>query len=104
MNSTDNILVTPNGDEGGSSDYKLNVVALFKEGKIKAARELLCVSVRPDEMEEIYRWLYDNLDLFGETDADKDQAILSIRTGLVNHSFVADPEINLSATLVELTT
>jgi hypothetical protein len=25
-----------------------------------------------------------------------------IRNGLVNHSFVADPEINLSATLIEL--
>jgi len=41
--------------------------------------------------------------LWGDTDEKKDKAILAIRTGLVNHSFVADPEINLSATLVELT-
>ena len=104
MSSSDGTLTAPNGDEGGMQDYKLSAVNLFKEGKIKEARKLLCTSVRPDDMEEVYRWLYDNLDLFGDTDEMRDKAILSIRNGLVNHSFVADPEINLSATLVELTT
>lgn len=104
MNSSDGVLVTPTGDEGGIQDYKLTTVNLFKEGKIKDARKLLCSSVRPDDMEEVYRWLYDNLDLFGKTDEQRDKAILVIRDGLVNHSLVADPEINLSATLVELTT
>jgi replication factor C small subunit len=104
MNSSSGTLVAPSGDEGGTQDYKLIAVNLFKQGKIKEARKLLCTSVRPDAMEEVYRWLYDNLDLFGETDDQRDQAILAIRNGLVNHSFVADPEINLSATLVELTT
>jgi len=103
MNSTHGTLEDPNGDEGNSQDYKLAVVDLFKQGKISNARQLLCSSVRPDDMEEVYRWMYDNLDLWGETDEEKDKAILSIRNGLVNHSFVADPEINLSATLVELT-
>jgi replication factor C small subunit len=104
MNSSNGTLTAPNGDEGGMQDYKLSAVNLFKEGKIKEARKLICTSVRPDDMEDVYRWMYDNLDLFGDTDEDKDKAILSIRNGLVNHSFVADPEINLSATLVELTT
>lgn len=97
-------LESPHGDEGGSQDYKLQVVDLFKQGQIHKARSLLCSSVRPDDMESLYRWMYDNLELWGETDEQKDQAILKIRQGLVNHSFVADPEINLSATLVELTT
>ena len=35
-------------------------------------------------------------------DEGQDKAILTIRKGLVNHSMVSDPEINLSATLVEL--
>jgi DNA polymerase III delta prime subunit len=104
MNSSQGVLESPKGDEGGSGDYKFAAVELFKQGNIKKARELLCSSVRPDAMEEVYRWMYDNLDLWGDTDEEKDNAILSIRTGLVNHSFVADPEINLSATLVELTT
>ena len=103
MNSTEGTLTAPNGDEGGSQDYKLVVVDLFKAGKIREARALLTTSVRPEDMEELYRWMYDNLELWGDTNEAMDKAILAIRTGLVNHSFVADPEINLSATLVELT-
>lgn len=103
MNSTSGTLVMPHGDEGNTADYKLDVVELFKQQKYVQARELLCTSVRPEDMEELFRWMYDNLELWGETDDQKDRAIVTIRNGLVNHSFVADPEINLSATLVELT-
>jgi hypothetical protein len=46
--------------------------------------------------------MYDNLELFSSTPEGQDSAIIIIRQGLVNHSFVADPEINLSATMVEL--
>jgi hypothetical protein len=46
--------------------------------------------------------MYDNLDLWGTTPERQDQAIVIIRNGLVSHNAVADVEINLSATLVEL--
>ena len=82
---------------------KLKAVALFKAGNIKEARTAIC-NGGAHNIEGVYRWMYDNLDLFGSTDEEKDKAILAIRDGLVNHSLVADPEINLSATLVELTT
>ena len=75
---------------------------LFKQGKIREARSLLAAQARPEEMDEIFRWMYDNLELFSSTQEGQDSAIMIIRTGLVNHSFVADPEINLSATMVEL--
>lgn len=103
MNSTDGMLSSPKGDEGLLSDYKVAVVDLFKQGKINEGRKYLVQNVNPDEIEGVYRWMYDNLELFASTDESKDKAILSIRKGLVNHSFVADPEINLSATLIELT-
>jgi hypothetical protein len=77
------------------------MVELFKAGKIADARKLLCGRARPDEMEDIYRWLYDNITLFGE-EATQDKAILIIKQGLVDHTFVADPEINLAATLIRL--
>ena len=47
-------------------------------------------------------WLYENLELWGDTDEEQDEAITTIRRGLVNHSLCADAEINLSATIVEL--
>ena len=102
MNSADGRLQAPHGDEGGVKEWKLDVVNLFKAGKVLEARKLMCQSARPEEMEEVFRWMYDNLNLWS-TDAEKqDNAIVIIRNGLVNHSFVADPEINLSATLIEL--
>ena len=103
MNSTTGKLEKPHGDEGGSQDYKLEVVSMFKAGKVKEARQLLCKNARPEEMEDMFRWMYDNLDLWGETEEQQDAAIIVIRNGLVNHAMVADPEINLSATLCELT-
>jgi len=75
---------------------------LFKQGKILEARKMLCSQVRPEEMDELFRWMYDNLELWGETQEQKDQAILVIAKGLRNIPMVADQEINLAATLVEL--
>jgi len=102
MNSTSGRLTTPSGDEGGVREWKLRAVELFKSGRITEARKFMCESTRPEEMEEVFRWLYDNLELWSSEPEQQDQAIVLIRNGLVNHSFVADPEINLSATLIEL--
>jgi len=102
MNSADGKLTNVKGDEGGSADWRVDAVNLFKAGKIVEARKLMCATVRPEEMEDVFRWMYDNLELFSTTQEGQDSAIIIIRQGLVNHSFVADPEINLSATMVEL--
>ena len=102
MNSTDGRLANVKGDEGNTSDWRVDAVNLFKAGKIIEARKLMCATVRPEEMEDVFRWMYDNLELFSSTQEGQDSAIMIIRTGLVNHSFVADAEINLSATMVEL--
>jgi len=102
MNSTSGTLTNPSGDEGAIKEWKLDVVDLFKHGRVLEARRLMCSSARPEEMEEVFRWMYDNLELWSKDPEKQDQAIVIIRQGLVNHSFVADPEINLSATLIEL--
>ena len=98
----DGSLVSPNKSDTVGADYKLDMVDLFKRGKISEARKLLCASARPEEMEEIYRWMYDNLDLFGKDEETKDTALLIIKQGLCDHGLIADPEINLAATLVKL--
>jgi len=104
MNVHDDVLLLPTGNEGSSNEFKLRAVELFKNGNIREARNVICDNARDDDMEDIFQWLYDNIDLFAETDIDKDKAIIIIRDGLVNHSFVAVPEINLSACLIALTT
>jgi len=102
MNTVDNVLQNPQESDNATADYKLQMVDMIKAGKIREARQLLCSQVRPDEMEDVFRWMYDNLELWSDSVEGQDKAILTIRKGLVNHAMVSDPEINLSATLVEL--
>ena len=101
MNSQEGVLKKPNEGDTGESDWKLDMVELFKAGKITEARKMLCGTIRPEEMEDVYRWLYDNIALFGDEEK-QDQAVLTIKQGLVDHTLVSDPEINLSATLIRL--
>ncbi len=104
MASVEGKLMAPREASGSTADYRLKMVDLFKAGQVTAARKVACANVRPDEMEEMFRWMYDNLQLWSKTEEGQDKAIVVIRNGLVNHALVADPEINLSATLVELAT
>ena len=103
MNTVDGKLVRPQESDSAMADYRLAVVDLFKEGKLLEARKLLCSQVRADEMDELFRWMYDNLELWSDTQEGQDQAVLIIAKGLRNIPMVADQEINLAATLVELT-
>ena len=102
MNSAEGQLQAPNTADTGTQDYRIEMVDLFKAGKITEARKLLCSQARPEEMEDIYKWMYDNVEIFGNSEDQQDEAILVIKQGLVDHSFVAEAEINLSATLIKL--
>jgi DNA polymerase III delta prime subunit len=102
-NSGTGTLLSPKESDSGTADYKLAMIELFKSGQLRQARQLLCSQARPEEMEEVFRWMYDNLTLWANSPEGQDEAILIIRKGLVNHSTCADAEINLSATITELT-
>lgn len=102
QNVVDGKLQAPGEGESGESDWVLEYVALFQLGKISEARKLIVSKARAEEYEGVFRKLYENLDWFGEDDITQGRALICIRDGLVNHALVADPEINLSATLLEL--
>lgn len=102
QNVQDNKLINPDASDAGESDYKVEMVELFKAGKIQAARKLVCGRARPEEIEGIYTWMYQNLDLFGKDDDTKDQALLIIKQGLIDQPLCADPEINLAAVCIKL--
>jgi DNA polymerase III delta prime subunit len=101
-NSQSGKLAAPSATDPTARDWRLECVDLFKQRQYRAARALICQQSGPEDAEETFRWMYDNLDLWGSTPEQQDQAILIIRNGLVNHASVADVEINLSATLIEL--
>lgn len=102
-NSTTGTLTQPTENDRGVLDWKLDAVTLFKAGKIREARQTICSQASNEDIDELFRWMYDNLELWSKTPEGQDEAILVIRKGLVNHPVCADPEINLSATLIELT-
>jgi DNA polymerase III delta prime subunit len=89
----------------GNSEDELLLAAtqLFKAGKIIEGRQQLLqhLSLYPGRIEDIYKWMYNNLELWGND--NRDASIITIRNGLANLSLVGIPEINLAATLIELT-
>lgn len=102
MNTSEGKLLAPSDENVESSDYLLSMVTLFKEGRILEARKLICSQAKPEEYEDIYKFLYRNLSLFGTTQDMQDQALIIIRDGLYKHAIVGDPEINLAACLCQL--
>jgi hypothetical protein len=101
-NSVSGRLAAPGSADRTARDWRLECVELFKQGRVREARTVLCQSADLDEAQEIFRWMYDNIEIWGATPEQQDQAIVIIRNGIANIPLVADQEINLSATLIEL--
>ena len=101
--TTTGVLLKASENDAGVKDWRLDSVELFKAGRIKEARTLICSQAAVEDIDGMFRWMYDNLDLWSKTSEGQDEAIIAIRKGMVNHSMISDPEINISATLVELT-
>jgi DNA polymerase III delta prime subunit len=83
----------------------IEITDMFKAGKVTEGRQQLLqfLGLNPTRLEDLYRWMYQNLNLWGNTDEQRDASIIVIRNGLANLSLVGIPEISLAATMVELT-
>jgi replication factor C small subunit len=105
VNSSDGKLLSPTNQTNSEDDLLLESTALFKSGKVFEGRQLLLqyLSLYPSRIEDLYRWMYNNLDLWGNDNEKRDASIIVIRNGLANLSLVGIPEISLAATLIELT-
>jgi DNA polymerase III delta prime subunit len=103
-NSTSGTLLPPGENDQAARDWRLDAVSMFKSGKIKEARQLICNQASTEDMDTVFRWMYDNLNLWSNEPDKQDLAIIAIAKGLRSVPLVADQEINLSATLIELTT
>lgn len=101
-NSTTGTLSAPNSNDKSVKDWRLDAVSLFKSGQTREARTIVASQGAAEDAEAVFRWMYDNLALWSPDLHKQDQAIKIICQGIVNHSMVADAEINLSSTLVDL--
>ena len=104
VNSTGGKLL-PAQSQGNSEDELLmEATKLFKAGKVLEGRQQLMqyIALYPTRVEDTYKWMYDNLDLWGNSPEKKDASIIVIRNGLANLPLVGIPEISMAAQLVDL--
>ena len=99
--STGELVLTKSS--GAGSDYIVKAVEQFKSGQIRQARKTLCDNITASDVDGIITWTYNNLDLWSQTEEGQDEAILLIRDAAARVPLIADPEINLSALIIELT-
>lgn len=105
VNSNTGKLLHPQSQGSSEHDLLIEATTYFKQGKILEGRQQLMqyIAMYPTRIEDTYKWMYDNLDLWGNSNEKRDASIIVIRNGLANLPLVGIPEISLAATLVELT-
>lgn len=87
--------------DGSTNDYLFELLPLIKGGEWVSARQLLCKNVCPEEWEQVYRFIYENIsDCFNANQVE--EALIIIAEHLYYHSIVADPEINAAAMIAKL--
>lgn len=83
-----------------ANDWKFGLLDCLTKGDLKTARKLVCESSTREEHEDVYRFLYENVDKIKGIDADS--AVVTIAEHLYRHSIVADTEINLASCFISL--
>ena len=106
VNSSTGTLLPLNQSGQGEDEILIAATGMFKSGKILEGRQQLLqyIGLYPSKIEEIYKWFYTNLDLWGDTDEKRDAAILIIRDGLATLPLVGIAEIAVAATTIQLCT
>jgi len=89
---------------GGESaaDWKLELLPLLESSDLKAARTLVCTSASKEELQDIYRFLYENIHRVPKLADKQDSAVILIAQYQYQHMFVADVEIQIAALFIEL--
>lgn len=89
---------------GESGDYKFKLLELIETGSWVEARQLACAEVAREEWEDVFRFMYENLEkspTFSNTEK-WEAGIVILADHLYRHSLVADPEINFAACMIRL--
>lgn len=96
-------LLDPSSD-ADNDDYKFKFLELLETDDWSGIRSIICAQVSNDEIESVYRFLYENLDKSKKFKAkDKWEAgQVMIADYLYKDAAVSDREINISALFIEL--
>ena len=102
VNTVDDILkVDKTVLTGGYKDGLLKELKSPSKDSFKNIRQILADS-NLDDFEEIYRFLYDNLDEYGNNDLSKAMIVIEIENYMYHANFRIDKEINVMALLASI--
>lgn len=101
--SVDEKLIAPNV-ESSSGDYKFQLLELLEDDQWDKIRTMICENVSGEEWEELYRFVYENLNKAKKfkNKQNWENGIVIIADHLYRHAAIADPEINAAAMFIEL--
>lgn len=85
-----------------ANEWLLDLLAYTVTGDSRAARNLLNEQATPDDYLSIFRFIFTNIEVFEGTDL-QDSVLIAVRDGMWRHTSVGDTEINMAATLTEIT-
>ena len=102
-------------EAASASDWKLGLLPILEAGDVKGARKLVCDSATREELIDVFKFLYENVERINTAgvlrksmhakntiDGKYDEAIILIAQYQYQHAFAADGEINIAALFIEL--
>jgi DNA polymerase III delta prime subunit len=102
--SHDGVLHEPEA-QSAMEDAKMNILEHIEQDKWLMLQESLCNSVADEEWEEVFEFLYQNLNKSPKFKKDKDlwgEGIVLISDHLINHYTHGKPHINGASLLIQL--
>lgn len=101
-NTINKVLTVPEEAANYISDWMKDAIGYFSLGNIRDGRDIVCKNIQNDDYDNFFRLLYTNLEWFGDTNEQKDKAIIIIKEALVDDTRISDREINMSSCLTRL--
>jgi len=102
VNSITGKLIVSQENNQDTKDWLVDAAELFNDGKINEARAIMCSQVTTENVEDMFVWMYNNLNIWSNTPEGKDKAIICISDAMAKIPLMAVQEINISATLAKL--
>lgn len=97
--STDGKLNLSSGNES-VYDWKIELISHLATGDLKAARKCVCESSTKEELPEVYRFLYDNVNRVPKLKKLEDEAIVLVAEYQHKAAFAYDGELVIAALFI----
>jgi replication factor C small subunit len=89
--------------ESTDGDYKFQLLDLLERGDWVGARKLTCANVAAEEWDDVFTFLYENIDRCPTFSKEKwEEGIVIINDHMIKHTFASDPELNAAALWIRL--